>query len=365
MCFVSVDRPFGPSAASILDWPPFRLLLQTADHPGAAPMAVGTAIAAIEALLPSGGEVALVSPDPLFSPVLLRAVAGACGGRARLAVAMPPRPPDSRTADWLAGLGARVTLAVDGWPVGAGQGPHLDAVAATVATFGRAGVGCDLCVALGEVHADRVGAAAAALSGAGVRRLRIVPRLGAETWRRASRRAWIDGTLRLTRSALGQLLAGATPAATAGIGRVAAHLLGGRRRSHPCAAGEGLLAVTVAGDVYPCPAFFGVVDFRMGNVCDPGFPGAGFARGVERLQMNAAEHRPKCANCRTRAVCGGECPARCQRRHGDIALPSTDHCDLTKRLVRETTELIASVADGCRGAILDAFAGSDAGCPGG
>ncbi|NTV11828.1 MAG: SPASM domain-containing protein, partial [Zoogloea sp.] len=152
---------------------------------------------------------------------------------------------------------------------------------------------------------------------------------------------WTAATARLNHAAVDQVLAGQTPLVARDLYRVAAHHLEGDQRHYPCLAGQGILAVSPAGDVYPCDHFVGLSAFRMGNVHDDDFPGERFLRVSERMEWNLVEARPRCTNCRIRHLCGGECPAHSYLRQGDIAEPSPCHCAQTKPALRQMEERLA------------------------
>lgn len=353
---------------------PFSLHLQIDAGPGQVRMAGETVAAALSKLLPADGRAELIffGVDPLRDLDALRRVAAAADdAAARRGIALPrtlvvPRAPFGEGGiAFIAARIDRLTMEIDVRSADAGES-LLASLAEVLAPLPRNGIPYGLRLTLGEDLAGRLEPLVVALAGLGAEDLGVVPRFGALPWRRHSRLAWIDGTMRLTRAALADLPAGERPKPDGHLGPVAAHLLEGVRRTHPCAAGDGMFAVSAGGDVYPCPRFFDAPDFLMGNVHDWEFPGARFTRVAERLQLNSADYRPKCANCRIRDVCGGECPARCLRRRGDIALPSTDHCDLTKRIVRETDELLAAVLAGPGGPALRIAPGApESGCPAG
>lgn len=220
----------------------------------------------------------------------------------------------------------------------------------------QAGIPYGLRGTIQENRAGELETAFAHLEGLGAASLRVDAAAGAKPWRRENWRTWTDGVCRLNRADMDRLLAGEAPTRAIDIYRVAAHRLAGQKRHYPCLAGQGILAVSTGGDVYPCDHFVGKPSFRMGNVHEPGFPGEDYYRIAERLQFNRVSDRPKCAVCRVRHACGGECPALSLLRQGDIAEPSSSHCSHTRHVLGKLGTLVdAALADPVARERLTAF----------
>ena len=192
-------------------------------------------------------------------------------------------------------------------------------------------------------RADELDAAVAYLQSLGPVSVRVEAAAGAEPWPREHWHAWTEAVIRSNKRALERLMTGKEPGPAADIYRVAAHRLNGLVRQYPCVAGQGILAVSTSGDVYPCDHFIGDPAFCMGNVRQDDFPGEAYCRIVNLLQANRVDDRPKCANCRVRYLCGGECPARSLSCQGNIADPSPSHCVHTRRVLRRAERLVDTV----------------------
>ncbi|MBN9421635.1 MAG: hypothetical protein BGO63_05305 [Candidatus Accumulibacter sp. 66-26] len=192
-------------------------------------------------------------------------------------------------------------------------------------------------------RADELDAAVAYLQSLGPVSVRVEAAAGAEPWPREHWHAWTEAVIRSNKRALERLMTGKEPGPAADIYRVAAHRLNGLVRQYPCVAGQGILAVSTGGDVYPCDHFIGDPAFCMGNVRQDDFPGEAYCRIVNLLQANRVDDRPKCANCRVRYLCGGECPARSLSCQGNIADPSPSHCVHTRRVLRRAERLVDTV----------------------
>lgn len=189
-------------------------------------------------------------------------------------------------------------------------------------------------------RADELDAAVAHLQSLGPATVRVEAAAEAKPWRREHWQAWSEAVIRTNKRALEGLITGKEPGPAADIYRVAAHRLEGLARQYPCVAGQGILAVSTSGYVYPCDHFVGDPAFCMGDVRRDDFPGEAFCRIVKHLQANRVDDRPKCANCQVRYLCGGECPARSLLCQGNIADPSPSHCAHTRRVLRQAERLV-------------------------
>jgi uncharacterized protein len=103
------------------------------------------------------------------------------------------------------------------------------------------------------------------------------------------------------------------------------------KRLTGCGAGAEYLAVTPEGDLYPCHQFVGRKDFIMGNVF------GGISENGVRIREAFSEcnvyAKPECANCWARYYCGGGCAAAAYLRSGNIRLPYSLGCDLTRKRI--------------------------------
>lgn len=92
-----------------------------------------------------------------------------------------------------------------------------------------------------------------------------------------------------------------------------------------CPAGRGQLAVSCDGWFYPCTAFIGIDEFRMGNV-DQGLDVAHLKRFLGR----ADERDEHCADCDYHALCRstGSCLNLNLHYNGDLAKPWENGCKL-------------------------------------
>ncbi|MBV9669490.1 MAG: SPASM domain-containing protein [Acidobacteriales bacterium] len=103
----------------------------------------------------------------------------------------------------------------------------------------------------------------------------------------------------------------------------------GRRKSLPCGAGVGLLAVDRQGGLNLCHRFTGSELPTFGNVAsgiDAERLGEFFGRAADRSGTH-------CASCRIRNLCAGGCYHEAYARFGDPLHRTYHYCDLLRRWV--------------------------------
>jgi len=103
----------------------------------------------------------------------------------------------------------------------------------------------------------------------------------------------------------------------------------GRRKSLPCGAGVGLLAVDGAGDLNLCHRFTGSDLPTFGNVV-AGIDGAQLGAFIEKAIDREGTH---CETCRIRNLCAGGCYHESYARFGDPHHRTYHYCDLLRRWV--------------------------------
>jgi uncharacterized protein len=103
----------------------------------------------------------------------------------------------------------------------------------------------------------------------------------------------------------------------------------GRRKSLPCGAGVGLLAVDGAGDLNLCHRFTGSDLPTFGNVA-AGIDGARLSDFVGKALEREGTH---CETCRIRNICAGGCYHESYSRFGDAHHRTYHYCDLLRRWV--------------------------------
>ncbi|NMA25498.1 MAG: SPASM domain-containing protein, partial [Clostridiales bacterium] len=96
-----------------------------------------------------------------------------------------------------------------------------------------------------------------------------------------------------------------------------------------CGSGTEYLAVTPAGDLYPCHQFVGDPEYKMGTLWD----------GVTNTEKRDAffgcnvYSRPECRACWARLYCAGGCAANAYHASGDIAGVYKYGCELFKKRI--------------------------------
>ncbi len=103
----------------------------------------------------------------------------------------------------------------------------------------------------------------------------------------------------------------------------------GRRKSLPCGAGVGLLAVDRKGGLNLCHRFTGSELPVFGNV-ESGIDGERLSEFLGRAADRTGTH---CASCRIRNLCAGGCYHEAYARFGDPLHRTYHYCDLLRRWV--------------------------------
>jgi len=103
----------------------------------------------------------------------------------------------------------------------------------------------------------------------------------------------------------------------------------GRRKSLPCGAGVGLLAVDGEGELNLCHRFTGSALPTFGNVAT-GIDGERLGAFLDKAIDREGTH---CATCRIRNLCAGGCYHESYARFGDPHHRTYHYCDLLRRWV--------------------------------
>lgn len=102
-------------------------------------------------------------------------------------------------------------------------------------------------------------------------------------------------------------------------------LYSGTRKTVPCGAGIGLLAVSVEGKLALCHRFTGTSYPSFGDV------NAGIAqKELSAFLTEAQTMHPACQGCSARSICAGGCYHESYIRHGDVMSPTFSHCDFVR-----------------------------------
>ncbi|ACV61836.1 Radical SAM domain protein [Desulfofarcimen acetoxidans DSM 771] len=111
-----------------------------------------------------------------------------------------------------------------------------------------------------------------------------------------------------------------------------------RRRWFSCGTGRQLLAVAVNGDLYPCPRFLALPEYRVGSVAEDGFQG-------ELHQKSLLIHSEDCRSCWARYFCGGACIVEHLGGTGSIFRVNPNTCRLRRARIETAVRVIAECSD--------------------
>ncbi|MFZ3288333.1 MAG: quinohemoprotein amine dehydrogenase maturation protein [Telluria sp.] len=102
-------------------------------------------------------------------------------------------------------------------------------------------------------------------------------------------------------------------------------LFSGTRKSLPCGAGIGLLAVSTEGKLALCHRFTGTAFPSFGDV------NAGVAQQELSAFLSQAQRlHPACQQCSARSICAGGCYHEAYVRSGTALAPTFSHCDFIR-----------------------------------
>lgn len=272
-----------------------------------------------DGVVPSGATIRLGSGEPLLALDLLqdlerrvKACETSAGATPEVFITSNGVLASSEVRDWLCESGWHVKFSLDGpadihdrWRVRPdGRGTH-EQVAAAAADLAeripdRFSVTAVLCRGA-DPHAVFVG-----IEDLGVRRIELVPAVhedvsvvpgeaDVESYRRLLR--WY--VERLVEEALEEM------PVLVRFCNVVVRVMGYDVRPIHCGAGRGFVGIDARGDIYPCFRFFGVSDYRLGDV----------ARGIDESTRRGFEEGPgrpypdreACAACWAAPLCGGPC----------------------------------------------------------
>ena len=97
-------------------------------------------------------------------------------------------------------------------------------------------------------------------------------------------------------------------------------LVDGHKRYIGCGIGRGMHAVSVNGDIYPCPCFVGMEDTRLGHIRD-------YQVGeINNYHRAVVDNLPVCRACWVRYFCGGGCFYNNHASTGDMHRPDLVFC---------------------------------------
>jgi uncharacterized protein len=123
-----------------------------------------------------------------------------------------------------------------------------------------------------------------------------------------------------------------------------------RHRGHsPCDAGSLLVAITTKGDIFPCPRFVEIQEYKLGNI----FDGINRKRQEDFMEYADVDTRDKCKDCWARYICGGECYYLSVIHTGGLKTTSEVHCHYYRCLAETSLALYAAITEKCGNSLLN------------
>ncbi len=111
------------------------------------------------------------------------------------------------------------------------------------------------------------------------------------------------------------------------------------KRISGCGAGLDYLAVTPAGELYPCHQFIGNREFLLGDVWNGISESA--AERVQQFARASALDKPECKSCWAKFYCSGGCHANAYNMNGNIMTPYALGCKMEKKRIECSIYLYA------------------------
>jgi uncharacterized protein len=101
------------------------------------------------------------------------------------------------------------------------------------------------------------------------------------------------------------------------------------KRLRGCGSGSEYLAVTPAGELFPCHQFAGFQEFKMGNV----FTGIDRSDIIDKFKKINVYTREKCRECWARFYCSGGCTANAWQFKKDLSGVYEIGCEMQKKRI--------------------------------
>lgn len=111
----------------------------------------------------------------------------------------------------------------------------------------------------------------------------------------------------------------------------------------PCGAGQNILAVSPAGELYPCLGFVDMEGYQLGGV-ESGLEMESLS-GFRNQLVGMMERCSQCAHCWARHLCAGNCPANNVQYNNDIHQPYEKGCEDLKFQMEVAMWLASEIQD--------------------
>lgn len=95
-----------------------------------------------------------------------------------------------------------------------------------------------------------------------------------------------------------------------------------------CKAGLNKFSFAANGDIYPCDAFVGNEEFKLGNI-DTGFN----EERLKKFEDLSVFSREKCSLCWARFICGGDCYHNGLLVNDNISIPDSNFCEMVYHII--------------------------------
>jgi len=113
------------------------------------------------------------------------------------------------------------------------------------------------------------------------------------------------------------------------------------KRSIGCGAGTEYVAVTPAGEFYPCHQFVGQEEFIIGNV-DEGIVNEPVVSKFKNVSVN---DKPVCKDCWAKYYCSGGCHANAYNFNHNFDVPYNVGCELEKKRIECSIYIKAKLSE--------------------
>lgn len=122
------------------------------------------------------------------------------------------------------------------------------------------------------------------------------------------------------------------------IGKLFRRLLLNLTYIQRCYAGEYKFSFTANGDIYPCDAFVGIEQFKLGSI-DDGF------YDQNSFFPTTVNQRLECRKCWARNICGGDCYHNSFLVNGNYNIPDSIFCDYTRYTIEAAIATLCQIND--------------------
>lgn len=114
------------------------------------------------------------------------------------------------------------------------------------------------------------------------------------------------------------------------------------RRYFSCSVGRGMVTCAINGDLYPCPRFLALPEYKIGSVFDGPLQN-------DIFKKSHVLESEDCKGCWAKYYCGGACVVEHAGATGDIFKTNPDTCRLRKAKIEQAVRVMANMdRDDCK-----------------